>query len=382
MAQEWLLIFELIYTYFQDPDSKFALEHRAKYSYFVRKSRIGLFVVVVAFVTFFPSLTAYAGVFSYWESLWTKIVPNEENREPQNSQTIAFFEAATNLDPNPAKGGGDITIVDDSAFLPDVGPSGTIVDIELNERQGRVSLYVARRGDTFPQIAKMFGVSVNTIFWANDLSRRSILREGQTLVILPISGVQYVVKKNDTLESIAKKYKGTIAEIRNFNNVESTEDLVMGETIIIPDGEEIFVPVAKSGALSGGTKSRYAAYPSHKGYYTHPLPTMRLRTQGIHGYNGVDLAAPKGETVVAAADGTVIVSRFNTTGNPWFGGYGNYIVVEHANGTQTLYAHLNAVYVSIGARVTSGQPIGEVGSTGRSTGAHLHFEVRGAKNPF
>ena len=86
--------------------------------------------------------------------------------------------------------------------------------------------------------------------------------------------------------------------------------------------------------------------------------------------------------LVAIWAGMVIVSHFRTSGNPWFGGYGNYIIIEHPNGTQTLYAHLSAVYVSVGARVSQAQPIGEVGSTGKSTGPHLHFEVRGAKNPF
>jgi murein DD-endopeptidase MepM/ murein hydrolase activator NlpD len=203
-----------------------------------------------------------------------------------------------------------------------------------------------------------------------------MIRIGQTLIILPVSGVQHLVKKGDTIESIAKKYKGDAAEIRDFNDLSVADVLAVGDTIIIPDGETATI------VFSPGASKSVATYPSYQGYYAHPLPTVRKKTQGIHGYNGVDLAAPQGEMVLAAAEGTVIISRFRTAGNPWFGGYGNYIVVEHQNGTQTLYAHLHAVYVSVGVRVSKGQPIGEVGSTGKSTGPHLHFEVRGAKNPF
>ena len=103
-----------------------------------------------------------------------------------------------------------------------------------------------------------------------------------------------------------------------------------------------------------------------------------VKTQGLHGYNGIDLAAPTGTPVLASASGDVIVSR----GYGWNGGYGNYIVIKHPNGTQTLYAHLNEVIVSSSWHVVQGQIIGYVGATGKSTGPHLHFEVRGAKNPF
>lgn len=331
----------------------------------------------------FPVLPVHAGMLSYFGGLWGKTAPLEEKIEPSNSQTIAFLEAATNVDPNPAKGGGDINIVDDSALAPEVGPSGTIADVtEPDVRQGNVSIYVVRKGDTISQIAKMFNVSSNTILWANDLERGSVLRLGQTLVILPISGVQYVVKKGDTIESIAKKYKGNVDDVREFNNLNGKNTLVVGDTIIIPDGEEKVVASPSKAGVSKSTSSRFSSYPDYKGYYTHPLPTMRQRTQGIHGYNGVDLGSPEGDVVVAAADGVVVVSRFRTEGNPWFGGYGNYVVIQHPNNTQTLYAHMFAVYVPVGARVSAGQAIGEVGSTGKSTGPHLHFEVRGAKNPF
>lgn len=324
-----------------------------------------------------PVASVHARAFSY---LSERVIKTDVTAkvEPQNSQTISFLEAAAHTDPKKAMGGGDITVVDDSALLPDVGPAGTIADVELNH-QGKVTLYVVRAGDTLPQIAKMFGVSANTILWANDLEKNASLRVGQSLVILPIDGVQHTVKSGDTLNGIAKKYKGDIAEILEFNGLAPNQKLSVGDVIVIPGGTE-----ATSSSSSPVTSSRartIAQYPSYSGYYAHPIPDGH-KTQGIHGYNGVDYGAPEGSPVYAAAEGTVVVSRFRPNGNPWFGGYGNYVVIEHPNGTQTLYAHLSAVYVTVGAHLDQGQVLGVVGNTGRSTGRHLHFEVRGAKNPF
>lgn len=325
-----------------------------------------------------PLATAHAWSFFGWKS--DKTSTTATYAESQNSQTVALLEAAVNVDPKKAMGGGDITVVDDSALLPDVGPSGTIADVESSDHQGKVSLYVVRPGDTLPQIAKIFGVSVNTILWANDLGRNAVLRDGQTLVILPIDGVQHTVKKGDTIQSIAKKYGGKVTEILEFNDITNDGALLVGDVVIVPNGKET-IPEAQKSSTSGGRARTIASSPSYIGYYTHPVPTGH-KTQGIHGYNGVDYGAPTGTSVYAAAGGTVIISHFRTLSNPWFGGYGNYIVIEHSNGTQTLYGHLSAVYVATGVRVDKGQPIGEVGSTGKSTGPHLHFEVRGAKNPF
>ena len=102
-------------------------------------------------------------------------------------------------------------------------------------------------------------------------------------------------------------------------------------------------------------------------------------TQGLHGWNAVDIGAPKGTPIYAAAAGTVIVAKSN---GAWNGGYGNYVVISHPNGTETLYAHMSKVETSAGASVGQGETIGLVGMTGMATGNHLHFEVRGAANPF
>lgn len=108
-----------------------------------------------------------------------------------------------------------------------------------------------------------------------------------------------------------------------------------------------------------------------------PIPAGRL-SQGIHGNNGVDFSAPRGSAIVAAAAGTVVVAR----SSGWNGGYGNYAIIEHASGVRTLYAHMDTVAVTEGEAIGTGESVGTVGNTGQSTGYHLHFEVKGAKNPF
>ncbi|HEY4524188.1 MAG TPA: M23 family metallopeptidase [Candidatus Paceibacterota bacterium] len=275
------------------------------------------------------------------------------------------------LDPNWSRGGGEVIVVDDSALLPEVGPLGAVSDFEGLPPGDRISIYVVRAGDTLSEIAEMFKVSVNTIMWANDLSRATAIREGQILVILPVTGVQHTVVKGDTLQSLAKKYKADLEEIIRFNDLNSATALAVGTTVIIPDGEVAAPPTAgKSRYVRGGG-------PSYAGYYLRPI-RGGVKTQGLHGYNGVDLATAAGAPIYAAAAGRVIISKQSG----WNGGYGNYIAIEHGNGTQTLYAHNQSNIVSVGQTVVQGQVIGYIGSTGKSTGPHVHFEIRGAKNPF
>lgn len=291
---------------------------------------------------------------------------------PTNSQTMTLLKAVLNGDPDYAKGGGDITIVGNSALLSETGPAGTSADISGQNINGEISIYVVRPGDSLSQIAKMFGVSTNTIIWANDI-QRGLITPGQTLVILPISGVQHAVKKGDTIKSLAAKYNADAEEIISFNNLPENGALEVGVEITIPDGV-LEAPVKTS---SGSRIVKLPGLPTYSGYYLRPVTGAR-KTQGIHGYNGVDLGAPTGTEVMASAGGQVIISK----SSGWNGGYGNYIVIKHQNGTQTLYSHTSKNLVSVGEYVNQGQAIALVGSTGKSTGPHLHFEVRGAINPF
>lgn len=317
----------------------------------------------------FPAY-AHAGIFSFVADLFsTKSVTRAG--AGANIQTIDLLAAARNPDPNPAKGGGDITVVGGVALLPETGPEGTMADIEGNQT-GTISRYVVRQGDSLSAIAKMFGVSVNTIVWANDI-RGGLIKPGDELIILPISGVKHAVVKGDTLRSIAAKYKTDPKEIIQYNGLSEDAILAIGDVIIVPDGILASLPSAPrvTSLLRG------AGGPNYDGYYLRPILGGR-KTQGLHGYNGVDLANYLGAPILAAAFGEVIIAR----SSGWNGGYGNYIVVTHDNGTQTLYAHLSNLLAYQGKKVVRGEIIGYIGATGRATGAHLHFEVRGARNPF
>lgn len=266
-----------------------------------------------------------------------------------------------------------------SALVSYGGPAGTTADIVGSVSPDRISVYVVRKGDTLGEIADMFGVSVNTVKWANNLNSATDVRVGDTLVILPVSGVERIVIKGDTLKSIARKYGADADEIATFNDLDPVAPLEIGSTLIIPGGE--IAPAASSASKSSPRKISEPYLGGggsvQIGYYENPMPGA-LITQGIHGWNGIDLGAARGTPIHAAADGIVIVAR----GSGWNGGYGNYAVITHDNGSQTLYGHMKSVIVSPGQSVSSGQIIGYEGSTGLSTGAHLHFEVRGAANPF
>jgi len=303
-----------------------------------------------------------------------------------NSQTIPLLTAAKNIDPNPSKGGGDITIVNDSALLPASGPAGSLADVaddSLFSNHGQISIYIVRPGDTLGDIATMFNVSINTIRWGNDIAKGESIQPGQELVILPVTGIKYTVKKGGSLRDIVEKNGGDLEEAVAYNGYGADENLAAGTEVIIPDGElatpKAEVKVAQSRYTTTTSAPRgTAGVPTYSGYYLRPI-VGGMKTQGIHGYNAVDLAAPNGTPILASASGTVIVSKNNGGYN---GGYGNYVVIAHPNGTQTLYAHMSKDIVFSNQSVVQGQVIGYVGSTGRSTGAHVHFEVRGAKNPF
>lgn len=306
---------------------------------------------------------------------------------------MALLEAPLNIDPS-ASDHPQLAIVDNSALTPEGDTGGTTFVDAGKSGTGQISVYVVRSGDTLSSIAQMYGVSANTIVWANDI-KRGIIHEGDQLVILPISGISHTVVKGDTLQSITKKYGADLNDILSYNSLSANDSLTVGQVIIIPDGEPVSsAPSVRSSSSSGsaighvnscGLKvSTYerllvnpCSYPVYDDYYTRPIKGG-VKTQNLHGYNAIDLAAPVGTHIYAAASGKVIISR---TGG-YNGGYGTYVVISHPNGTQTLYAHMSKNLVSVGESVEQGQQIGAIGMTGKTTGPHIHFEIRGAKNPF
>ncbi|MEJ0053736.1 MAG: M23 family metallopeptidase [bacterium] len=292
---------------------------------------------------------------------------------------LALLASPTNSDPNAGSAPDAPDTTGGAALVAHTGPAGTIADIVEMPANDQISTYVVRSGDSISDIAQMFDVSVNTIIWANNLKSAKDIHVGQTLVILPVSGLKYTVVKGDTLAGVAKKYGADAEEIAQFSGLEGAAPLVAGQVLIIPGGELAAAAPAKKTSTSKTPANplRGASGPSIPGYYGNPLPGAIL-TQGLHGNNGVDLGKPSGAPILAAAAGTVIVSKAD---GAWNGGYGSYVVISHGNGTQTLYAHMSRDIATVGETVAKGDVIGYVGRTGEATGPHLHFEVRGAKNP-
>jgi LysM repeat protein len=350
-----------------------ALKKEPQMTYVFSRRLLVAEVVPIVILLAVP-LLAHAGFFSAISGIFEEKVEASQVQDAPNAQSVALLKAATNIDPNPSKGGGDILVDEDGALVPEQSPEGLASDASVLTTNGEISVYVVRPGDSLSQIAEMYGVSANTILWANDIKSANLIQPGDSLVILPVSGVRHVVKEGDTLKSIAEKYKGNIDDIIGYNGLSAEIALRAGQTVVIPGGEVAQAVTKTATKKSVGSSGRTSSGNSS---FSHPVPGA-VRTQGIHGYNGVDLGAPNGTTVRAAASGEIIISK----ASGWNGGYGNYIVIKHPNGTQTLYAHLSINSVSAGAYVEQGETIGAVGSTGRSTGSHLHFEVRGDANPF
>ncbi|HRY30811.1 MAG TPA: peptidoglycan DD-metalloendopeptidase family protein [Candidatus Paceibacterota bacterium] len=283
--------------------------------------------------------------------------------EADNNQTVGSI------------GGGKVTVVDEVALVPEIGSVGTTLDIDQTQNGGKISVYEVREGDTLSQIAEMFDISANTIRWANDID--GSIRPGQVLIILPVTGVTHKVKNGGTIADVAKIYGADVREIALFNGIDEEAQLKPGDEVIVPNVD----PVVKSSGkkttkLTQPYVASYSGPAATAGYYQNPVPGATM-TQNLHGYNAVDLGAPVGTPVYASADGRIIDSRYGG----WNGGYAIMIIISHDNGTQTLYAHLSQNLVKVGQKVEQGEVIGYVGSTGNSTGPHLHFEVRGAKNP-
>lgn len=365
---------------------------------FIAKAKNKALIGALSSFVFLPTL-AYAGAFSFVGGLSFGI---HEEKDPlqYNSQTLGLLEVkldeqkVVNLE---NYGGPRIAIATDGALIPEFSPASVDYEIaEVTSSTGQIVIYTVQSGDTISEIAERYGISTNTIKWANGIKKGDSISIDQELVLLPITGIQVEVQKGDTVSEIASRYASDAEEIANYNGLTVDEPLQVGDKLIIPDGElgAEQVKVATKSVFTEKeadhdhdeevsevkpatpSSSTLAKRKELEAYFIRPVEGVV--TQRFHGpHEAFDIGNKVGTPVVAMAEGVVVISK----DSGWNGGYGQYIVIQHPNKTQTLYGHLSKNDVSQGQRVTQGQKIGELGNTGRSTGPHLHFEVRGVDEP-
>lgn len=237
--------------------------------------------------------------------------------------------------------------------------------------------YEVQEGDTLGTIAEKFGVTIDTIRWSNSdeiKTAKTVIKPGQTIEIPPVTGIVHKVKSGETVYSVAKKYGISAQAIVDFPFNEFTNDetfaLAVGQELVVPDGVMPDVQPWSPTSSLARVMTPNAGSVSATGSWI--WPTAGTITQRFYPWHkGLDIANKSGGSILAADSGVVILA-----GWPDSVGYGNRVLVDHGNGYQTLYAHLLRVSVSVGQSVNRGDVLGLMGSTGRSTGTHLHFEIR------
>jgi murein DD-endopeptidase MepM/ murein hydrolase activator NlpD len=277
----------------------------------------------------------------------------------------------------------DSTVTIDGPFRND----GTLVkpfavDTTVADGKQLLRIYRVKSGDTLTGIARHFGVSMMTVWWANNLTAKDALHIGQALVIPPVNGVVVTVTASDTLESLAARYGVDPIDIVDANNL-ADPNLVVGQTLTVPGARSTGIatprprPVsrttshpASSGSSSSGshvTSRPPAAYSGGK--FAWPVAGGYISQYFHYGHYAIDIAADPGTRVMAAGAGTVIFAGWKNNG----GGY--QVWISHGSNLYTTYNHMMSVSVGRGESVSRGQQVGRVGMTGNASGPHLHFEV-------
>ncbi len=282
---------------------------------------------------------------------------------------------AASPEPNPVEdSGSDLPPIQfgDEANNGDLTIAAVPFTIAPKRIRREVVQYVVAPGDTVTGIAARFHISADSVLWANAKleDNPDMLSVGQNLNIPPTSGVLYTLQKGDTLQAVAARFKAKLEEIINdpFNQSNhdfkvSPPDLVEGTFLMVPGGSKPFVTKKVTYKTSSPTGAA-------RGTSNFVWPVAACVSQVFWArHSGIDLAAPKGSAVYAADSGFVEIVGWDNTG------YGNMILLNHGNGFLTRYGHLSAFNVEPGQSVKKGALIGRVGSTGHSTGPHLHFEV-------
>jgi murein DD-endopeptidase MepM/ murein hydrolase activator NlpD len=313
----------------------------------------------------------------------------------------------------------DVETVSEAAAVPsdedEDAPSGEPAADTSPSAPVAPKTYTVQASDTMYSIAKKHGVSVDALLWANDLKDPDVLKAGQKLVIPPSTGKLYVAKDGDTLESLATTYGVSKSGIAAVNGLSEDGSLKVGQRLLIPvksgSGDPAFTPVP----LSAASAEEPVSIPQNAGTGSPTPPvisaiapviqvpgvmtatgapsvtvtnrkvpklawpvTVKAPKSGVSqgfrpGHTGIDIFTAAGTPIKAAASGTVKMAEKNPDG---FSGYGWIVIIDHGDGISTWYAHCGSFAVKEGEKVKAGDTIGTVGMTGRTSGPHLHFELR------
>lgn len=303
--------------------------------------------------------------------------------EAQSMISNGVGEAVVVGSPHPSQGRADsgqgdeveskiLGTMTDSAYLE------PLTEVSDKPRAEMVS-YEVQAGDTLSTIGEKFGVGVDTIRWANPdkiKTSKTVLKPGDVLDIPPVNGIVHKVKSGETVYSIAKKYDISAQGIVDFPFNDFTNDetfaLAVGQTLVVPEGVMPDVQPWSPTSSLARVLTPDAGSVSATGSWI--WPASGKITQGyLAWHKGIDIANKSGGAILAADSGRIIMAGWLDNA-----GYGNRVMVDHGNGYQTLYAHLSKISVAMGQSVKRGDVLGQMGSTGRSTGTHLHFEIRTA----
>ncbi|MFH1547018.1 MAG: peptidoglycan DD-metalloendopeptidase family protein [bacterium] len=265
-------------------------------------------------------------------------------------------------------------------LIVEKGSSQTL--IPSGRKNMQVEEYMVKGGDTLSAIAEDFGISLDTLMWANGLSSGEYIKPGDVLNIPPGDGIIHMVKSGDSISTIAKKYDAAEQAIVDTNYWLQPPDftLTIGDTVFIPEGTMpvTVVAVAKpststSFPVGSGTPNDYQSASSAGRFLGWPVAGGRGKISQCPSiwHMAIDISDNSWPNLAAAAPGTVVFAGMS---DPW--GYAWSVQIDHGNGYTTWYAHMSQIYVSSGQYVGAGQAIGQMGSSGLSTGVHVHFELR------
>jgi LysM repeat protein len=262
----------------------------------------------------------------------------------------------------------DTDFFDESYVTPE-STEGIMETQRLVSKRDTVETYTVEQGDTLGGIAERFGLNLSTVLWANDLTFRSTIRPGDHIEILPKDGIVHKVSSGDTLSRIARTYSVSTSDILDQNQLASADTLSIGQKLLIPGAEPPSVaPVARRSMSVANLFT--APAPSRSGSSGWIWPTDWHVITQYYGWRhtGVDIDGDYSTRSYASRDGRVVFAG-------WRSGYGLTVEIDHGDGYMTRYAHHSRLFVGVGEIVSAGQSIAQTGTTGRSTGTHLHFEI-------